>query len=343
VSITSARETPPPPQAARVKLDISANEKVVRPPVLRDIAHPYPDGPLPGKARCYSFEEVFAEKIRAMAQRARPRDLYDIVNLFRRDDLRLYPEIVRQTLEEKCAAKGIATPVAADFVNSPLVSALENDWAQMLSHQLPALPPLQDFLDEIPLLFGWLEGTIVFVELPPLSGSRDEQNWSPPPTVSTWGLGIPLETVRFAAANHLCVDLRYNGIWRQIEPYSLRRSGTGRLLLHAERSDNSGHRSYDVDKVSELRVTTTPFQPRHPIEFSSQGPLHAPPQRTSSMSTTSRRTSPSSARPKPTYIYQCNRCAKEFRHSRRNATLRSHKDPHGYACPGRRGIYIGTR
>lgn len=54
------------PQAARVKLDISANEAVVRPPFLRDIAHPYPDGPLPGQVRCYSFEEVFAEKIRAM-------------------------------------------------------------------------------------------------------------------------------------------------------------------------------------------------------------------------------------------------------------------------------------
>lgn len=60
------------PQAARVKLDISANEKVIRPPVLRQIAHPYPDGPLQGQVRCYSFEELFAEKIRAMAQRARP-------------------------------------------------------------------------------------------------------------------------------------------------------------------------------------------------------------------------------------------------------------------------------
>ena len=331
------------PHAARVKLDISANEIVVRPPVLRDIAHPYPDGPLPDKARCYSFEEVFAEKIRAMAQRARPRDLYDIVNLFRRDDLRLYPEIIRKTLEEKCVAKGIAMPVAADFIDSPLISALESDWAQMLDHQLPALPSLQDFLNEIPLLFGWLDGTTMFEVLPPLSGSRDEQIWSPPPTVSTWGLGIPLETVRFAATNHLCVDLRYDGSWRQIEPYSLRRSSTGRLLLHAERSDNSGHRSYDVDKISELHVTTTPFQPRHPIEFSSQGPLHAPLQITPSVSTTPRRTLPRSARAKPTFIYQCNRCAKEFRHTRRNTTLRAHNDRQGYACPGRRGILIGTR
>jgi hypothetical protein len=30
-------------QPARVKLDITANERLVRPPVLRDIGHPYPD------------------------------------------------------------------------------------------------------------------------------------------------------------------------------------------------------------------------------------------------------------------------------------------------------------
>jgi predicted nucleotidyltransferase component of viral defense system len=107
------------PQPARVKLDVSANDTVIRPPVLRDIAHPYPDGPLPGRARCYSFEEVFAEKIRAMAQRARPRDLYDIINLFRRNDLRLYPEVIHQALAEKCAAKSIAVPIASDFDGSP--------------------------------------------------------------------------------------------------------------------------------------------------------------------------------------------------------------------------------
>jgi predicted nucleotidyltransferase component of viral defense system len=162
-------------QVARVKLDISANETVIRPPVLHNVAHPYPDGPLPGRIRCYSFEEVFAEKIRAMAQRARPRDLYDIVNLFRRNDLRLYPKVIRQALAEKCAAKGLAVPTAADFADSPLIAALEADWGQMLAHQLPALPPLEGFLEELSLLFGWLEGTMEFEDLPPLPASANEQ------------------------------------------------------------------------------------------------------------------------------------------------------------------------
>ena len=81
--------------------------------MLERIAHPYPDAfPAGGTVRCYSFDELFAEKIRAMAQRGRPRDLYDIVNLFRRNDLRMYPDAIRSALVEKCAAKSIAVPTA---------------------------------------------------------------------------------------------------------------------------------------------------------------------------------------------------------------------------------------
>lgn len=71
------------PSPARIKFDLSFDERVVRPPVLRDIAHPYPDSLSPvQQVRCYSFEEVFGEKLRAMGQRGRPRDLYDIITLF---------------------------------------------------------------------------------------------------------------------------------------------------------------------------------------------------------------------------------------------------------------------
>jgi hypothetical protein len=227
--------------------------------------------------RCYSFEEIFAEKIRAMGQRGRPRDLYDIVNLYRRNDLRLYPDLIREALREKCEVKSFPVPTAADFVDSPRVAELGADWANMLGHQLPALPPLQGFLDELPNLFGWLDGTVVFEELPALPRQAGEQDWSPPPTVYVWGVGVPLETVRFAAANHLLVDLAYDGSRRLIEPYSLRRSSEGRLLLHAERANGGGHRTYGVDKIAALQVTTTPFRPQYPIEFSSEGPMHAPP------------------------------------------------------------------
>ena len=332
------------PEPARVKLDISADEAIVRPPVLQQIAHPYPDAfPNGGTVRCYSFDELFAEKIRAIAQRGRPRDLYDIVNLFRRNDLRMFPDAIRSALVAKCAAKGIAVPTAADFAESPLLAGLESEWGNMLGHQLPALPPLGPFLDELPLLFAWLDGEVEEVAAGAIAYARDEdESWSPPPTVATWRAGVPLETVRFAAANHLLVELDYDGGTRLIEPYSLRRTRAGNLILHAERADGGGHRSYRVEKIRGLRTTTTPFRPRFPIEFSGRGPLHAPPQYRTLVPSAAR-TSRSRRSGSTAYLYECNRCGRQFAHSTRNSSLRPHNDSEGYRCGGRSGRYVGRR
>ena len=132
--------------------------------------------------------------------------------------------------------------------------------------------------------------------------------------------------------------------WRRIEPYSLRRSSSGRLLLHAERSDGSGHRTYGIDAIGGIRTITTPFRPRYPVEFSEHGPLHAPSRsRTSRSRATTTGLTRTPTRVGPVYVYQCARCGKELRHPKRDATLRAHKDRHGRPCSGRRGVYIGTR
>jgi predicted nucleotidyltransferase component of viral defense system len=86
-------------KTAKLKLDISGTEVVVRPTVTIPIRHGFPDT-LPGPAtiRAYCFEEVFAEKIRAMGERGRPRDLYDIVNLYRHRGLRRDAQEIRAVL-----------------------------------------------------------------------------------------------------------------------------------------------------------------------------------------------------------------------------------------------------
>ena len=290
-----------------------------------------------GTVRCYSFDELFAEKIRAMAQRGRPRDLYDIVNLFRRNDLRMYPDAIRSALVEKCAAKSIAVPTAADFVGSPLLVELESEWGNMLGHQLPALPPLAPFLEELPVLFAWLDGEVEEAAAGVIAYARDEdQSWSPPPSVATWRAGVPLETVRFSAANHLLIELDYDGRTRLIEPYSLRRTRAGNLILHAERADGSGHRAYRVEKIQGLRTTTTPFRPQFPIEFSARGPLHAPPQYRTLVPPSAARSCTGSRSSRTTeYLYECTRCGRQFAHATRNASLRQHNDTSGYRCRGR--------
>src|SRR5207249_9258342 len=64
-----------------------------------------------------------------------------------------------------------------------------------------------------------------------------------------------LEIIRFAAANHLCVDLAYDGSVRRIEPYSLQQTAEGNYVLGAIRSDSGEYRSYRVDRMQGATVT----------------------------------------------------------------------------------------
>ncbi len=172
--------------------------------------------PLSGTVRCYSFKELFAEKLRAMGQRGRPRDLYDIVNLFRRNDL--------------------------------------------------------------------------------------------------------------------------------IEPYSLRRTREGNLVLHALRPDDRQHRSCRGDRMEHVEVTPRPFRPIYTIEFSASGPMAALPARGGSIGTT-RMSMPRHPRASSglAYIIQCPICQKQSRRQTRGISLRPHKATGGWSCPGRRGYLVGTR
>lgn len=107
-------------KVASVRVDLLSTERVIRQTVLRPIAHAYSDQlPPPAMVRCYGLEEVFAEKLRAMGERSRPRDLYDIVHLFRRRDLRQHARLVREVLAEKCTHKGIPVPSLDSIAASP--------------------------------------------------------------------------------------------------------------------------------------------------------------------------------------------------------------------------------
>ena len=159
------RNTPMP---ASIKLDLTRDELVACPPVLRPIGHDYPESlPSPAQVRCYSFEEVFAEKLRAMGERSRPRDLYDIVNLFRRPEFRQHAGLILEVLKEKCEAKDIPVPSAESLRVSPMFEELESEWGNMLAHQLRALPDFEQFWSEVPRIFAWLSNylkTLVSVQ-----------------------------------------------------------------------------------------------------------------------------------------------------------------------------------
>jgi predicted nucleotidyltransferase component of viral defense system len=262
------------PGVARVKLDLTYDEIVVEPTVARLVTHAYEDElPEPATVSCYAFAEVFAEKLRALAQRTRPRDLYDVVNLYRRADLHGERELVLSILERKCKFKDIPVPTFESVTAPDKMRDLRADWRAMLDHQLPELPPVDEFLESLAELFGWIGGEEPVVLEPVPVAPTDEPDWAPPATITRWPGGAPLEQIRFAGNNHLLVDLHYQGSSRLIEPYSLRRSRAGNLLVYGLKHETGEVRAYRVDRIEGVRITDIPFRPSYAIELSAALPV----------------------------------------------------------------------
>lgn len=119
----------------KIKLDLTADEVLVMPPFRQPVFHSYSDMPANGIfVECYDYPEVFGEKVRALGERGRPRDLYDVINRYRNDHLTA-SAVVRDVLDQKCAYKGIERPNLAGM--AAYQDALEQNWVPMLARQLP--------------------------------------------------------------------------------------------------------------------------------------------------------------------------------------------------------------
>jgi len=151
-----------------------------------------------------------------------------------------------------------------------------------------------------------------------------------------------LEIIRFAAANYLCVDLAYDGSVRRIEPYSLRQTAEGNYVLGAIRSDSGEYRSYRVDRMQGVTVTSQVFTPRYAVELTSTGSLTVGPS-TAMPRMPSMRRAARTRHQGPTYVYRCTVCAKTFNKKSMNSSLNPHKNRQGAPCYGRYGVYVRTK
>src|SRR3990172_2614682 len=269
VYLRGPRLTPSP---ISLKIDIELEEPLLRPPVLRTIGHPYSDAlPPPDLIYCYGLEELFAEKLRALGERYRPRDLYDTIYLFRRSDVHAEVALVLEVLAAKCAAKGVPEPSLDRLQARPCIDELRDEWSSMLGHQLGQLPSFEDFFKELDRMFAWLQGLPLPAEdLLPIEA---DEVWTPPPIEWHKGREDRLEPVRFAAVNRLCIDLGYAGRHRLVEPLSLRHTAAGNVLLYGLRSENKELRAYRIDRIESISVTSANFKPSRRIEFSPEGRL----------------------------------------------------------------------
>lgn len=344
----------------RIKLDPSADELVVEEPVTIPVRHDYSDCPDGGiSIQCYSYAEVFAEKIRALKERTRPRDLYDVINFYRRPESREVAGDVKSTLAKKCDFKSITFPCLGDLDLQKEICA--SGWEDQLGHQLQALPPFESYWSELSDFFFWLENpqAALAEPLPAIPGQSERET-----TTIAIEAGSPnfstLERVRFAAVNRLCVELDYRKESGQrstyvIESYSLRTTSEGNMLLYGIKLPTGEIRCFRTDRIIGATVTQESFAPRYSIDFIPEGPIRLSARQVTSTSLTlpqqhssvprarTGRTRRAGASGGPKYVFRCSVCGKQFTRTTYDSRLNPHKDKQGYSCYGTMGHYVKTR
>lgn len=129
----------------KLKLDLTLHgrEKILLPVRNMKVIHPYPDE-CDASVIVYSLDEILAEKIRALFQRTRSRDIYDVWYLLRSK----YPNRnnVLGILPDKLRAKQMSIDI------SGLKSRrkdYQKSWEGSLRHQIGTRPDFNSIFDEV--------------------------------------------------------------------------------------------------------------------------------------------------------------------------------------------------
>lgn len=258
----------------RIKIDLTLDEPLILNAAIRDVVHHYSDKPESGiKVAAYSYEEIFAEKIRALIQRLRPRDLYDVIHLYRRKELSPNVVVLKEVLLKKCSVRKMPFPSMKMIELHESRKLLESEWENQLRHQLPILPSFEVFLRELPEIFGWIV-TGEHVQDKPIFRIPSEVSGrivaQPVYTFTSSKFSTTdLEKIRFAAANHLLINLKYKGSYREIEPYFFAKNAEGEISLCAIKFETGEVRWYRLDHLEGVEVLAKTFTPRYEIEITS--------------------------------------------------------------------------
>ena len=76
-----------------------------------------------------------------------------------------------------------------------------------------------------------------------------------------------IELIRFASANRLCTNLKYQDSTYKVECYSLRRTKEDLIILYAWDTGKNEMCYYKVKHITGVEITDYSFSPRYLVEL----------------------------------------------------------------------------
>ena len=146
----------------KIELLPSPPEVIVGTPQERDLLHSGFNEELSAKMLCYELREIVAEKLRGFLQtrrrfdemaagkrtftRSRPRDLFDLAQLYQQTTYSIDWASVRGFLEPKANAYGITIDGPEDFLDSRVLDDMNRNWNGQLEDFIRPLPTFEECL-----------------------------------------------------------------------------------------------------------------------------------------------------------------------------------------------------
>ncbi|HED08518.1 MAG TPA: nucleotidyl transferase AbiEii/AbiGii toxin family protein [Ignavibacteria bacterium] len=260
----------------RVKFDLTQDELLADEPTMCDLHHAYTDKLEPApQIRCYSINEILAEKTRALVERnGRARDVYDIVNISRNFRPKINITLTIELTKSKFEFKELEIPSVDYIMKSIDTEVLKANWNNQLAHQINDLPPVESYLSDLKnAIAWWLEPAIAkpqLITMPWVSGIPVEHQMFP--DIEPGTAPAALDYIRRAARNRFLVLVMYNGSERLVEPYALRYPATGNKTLHVWEVKKDGlpsnqHKSFITNRLIYLSTSNKTFVPKWEVEL----------------------------------------------------------------------------
>jgi predicted nucleotidyltransferase component of viral defense system len=319
-----------------VSLDVVQLDQIYLVPQRRALIHPYSDSDnCRAELRCLKLEEMLASKLKCLLQRRHIADLYDLAfSVIVNRDIDVNRREVVSTFLKKTVFEPSPLTAKQALLDLPL-NALRDGWAKYI------VCPVQSVLDwdaAVTALRTFVESLFV--------------GYVPTYAAANYFPSRVRAAVLDAGTDRRILRLRYHGVTRLVEPYSLvfkrRKDGVGQEYLYVYdltggRTSGPGIKSLIHDDIERVEVTDQRFTPRFPVLIS-RGREFGEERSFSSRGLDRRSATPRlhvrHERPKWRYTYQCIYCGREFVHERRNSSLHKHNDGYGDDCYGRRGTFI---
>jgi predicted nucleotidyltransferase component of viral defense system len=135
-----------------IKIDIN-RETPIDQVLNREIHKTYSDYS-PFKIKVESLEEIFAEKLRAILERKKCRDYYDIWKL---TELDIDLERVKRLFRQKCKVKGIEFQGIEQVFPADIIEVLTPYWERELSRLLYPTPKVDEVIKGLNERLGFLK------------------------------------------------------------------------------------------------------------------------------------------------------------------------------------------